>query len=161
MPSNQESAGILLYRRGPDGVEVLIGHPGGPFWAHRDAGAWTIPKGLIEEGENPVATARREFMEEIGIDPGVDLVPLGSITQKSGKTVHAWAASGFLDPAELDSNLVEIEYPRGSGKLIQFPEIDRVMWASAQVAKTKLNPAQVELVVRLQAKLAEQIQDGS
>ena len=161
MPSNQESAGILLYRHRAGGVEVLIAHPGGPFWARRDEGAWTIPKGLIEAGEDPVATARREFVEEIGIDPGGELLPLGAVTQKSGKTVHAWAAAGDFDPEDLSSDLIEVEYPRGSGRLMQFPEIDRVVWASAQVAKTKLNPAQVEFLARLQAVLQDQIQDGS
>ena len=155
MASSQHSAGILLYRHGVEGLEVLIAHPGGPFWARRDEGAWTIPKGLIEDGEDPVVTARREFVEEIGIDPGDDLLELGDITQKSGKTVFAWAAAGDFDPADLDSDLIELEYPRGSGRLIRFPEVDRVMWASAQVAKTKLNPAQVELVTRLQAELAK------
>lgn len=161
MAANQESAGILLYRRGEAGLEVLIAHPGGPFWARRDAGAWTIPKGLIEDGEDPVVTARREFVEEIGIDPGADLLQLGTITQKSGKTVHAWAAAGDFDPAELDSDVIEIEYPRGSGRLIQFSEVDRVMWASTEVAKTKLNPSQVDLVARLEVALSQCNEDGS
>lgn len=143
------SAGILLYRRVGDGVEVLIAHPGGPFWKRRDAGAWTIPKGLVEKGESPREAARREFTEETGHDPGDALVSLGVITQKAGKTIHVWAAAGDFDPETLDSNLVEIEYPRGSGRIIQFAEIDRVMWAQPPVAQEKLNQAQAVLIERL------------
>lgn len=143
------SAGILLYRRVGDGVEVLIAHPGGPFWKRRDAGAWTIPKGLVEKGESPREAARREFTEETGHDPGDALVSLGVITQKAGKTIHVWAAAGDFDPETLESNLVEIEYPRGSGRIIQFAEIDRVMWAQPPVAQEKLNQAQAVLIERL------------
>lgn len=151
----QHSAGIVLYRLAGDEVEVLIAHPGGPFWARRDAGAWTFPKGLVEDGEDPQQTARREFIEEIGIDPGDDLMSLGSITQKSGKVVSAWAARGDFEPAELESDLIEVEYPRGSGRLIRFPEIDRVMWAGPGVAAEKLNPAQRDLVTRLLSQIGK------
>ena len=143
------SAGILLYRWVGDEIEVLIAHPGGPFWKRRDAGAWTIPKGLVEKGESLLEAARREFMEETGLDPGDALVSLGAITQKSGKTIHVWATAGDFDPDELESNLVEIEYPRGSGRIIQFAEIDRVMWAQPPVAQEKLNQAQAVLIERL------------
>lgn len=143
------SAGVLLYRRGATGIEVLIAHPGGPFWARRDAGAWTIPKGIVEEGESPQAAARREFSEEIGIDPGDRLIELGTVTLKSQKVVHAWAAEGDFPPADLDSEIIEIEYPKGSGRKMQFPEIDRVIWAGPRLAREKLNPAQVELIDRL------------
>ncbi len=151
----QHSAGIVLYRLAGDEVEVLIAHPGGPFWARRDAGAWTFPKGLVEDGEDPQQTARREFIEEIGIDPGDDLISLGSITQSSGKVVSAWAARGDFEPAELESDLIEVEYPRGSGRLIRFPEIDRVMWAGPGVAAEKLNPAQRDLVTRLLSQIGK------
>ena len=161
MAGKPQSAGIVLYRIGDSGLEVLIAHPGGPFWARRDEGAWTFPKGEIDPGEDALTTARREFVEEIGFDPGEDLLELGSVTQKSGKTIWAWASAGNFDPAELTSELIEIEYPRGSGRLIQFPEVDRVMWADAQVAKTKLNPAQVEFVGRLVAELEERSRLGS
>lgn len=157
MGTDIASAGVLLYRRLGDGIEVLIAHPGGPFWKRRDAGAWTIPKGLVEDGETPRDAARREFMEEIGLDPGEELVSLGAITQKSGKIVHAWAAAGDFDPSMLTSNVVEIEYPRGSGRIIQFAEIDRVMWAEPPVAREKLNQAQAVLVDRL----IEMLQTGS
>ena len=143
------SAGILLYRQVGGGLEVLIAHPGGPFWKRRDAGAWTVPKGAVEAGESPLETARREFIEEIGIDPGEVLVPLGSVTQKGGKTIHVWAAEGDLDPDALDSDMVEMEHPRGSGRMIRFREIDRVMWAEPTVAREKLNPAQAILIERL------------
>ncbi len=149
MTTEVVSAGILLYRQSEDGLEVLIAHPGGPFWKRRDAGAWTVPKGIVEAGESPREAARREFLEEIGIDPGEALMELGTITQKGGKTVHVWAAPGDFDPGALASNLVEIEHPRGSGRVIRFAEIDRVMWAEPLVAQEKLNPAQAVLVRRL------------
>lgn len=143
------SAGILLYRRVGERLEVLIAHPGGPFWRRRDAGAWTIPKGLVEQGESLRDAARREFIEEIGLDPGEALDSLGAVTLKSGKTIHVWAAAGDFDPAALKSNMVEIEHPRGSGRIIQFAEIDRVTWAQPPVAQQKLNPAQAVLIDRL------------
>ena len=149
MANTSESAGILLYRHGADALEVLIAHPGGPFWVRRDAGAWTIPKGLIEPGEGPLEAARREFAEEVGPLPDGVAIDLGVITQKAGKSVHGFAISGNFDPAELASNEVTMEYPRGSGRIIQFPEIDRVIWCTAGVAAAKLNPAQVEFVNRL------------
>ena len=149
MANAPQSAGILLYRCGSDALEVLIAHPGGPFWARRDAGAWTIPKGLIEPGEGPLQAARREFAEEIGSLPDAAAIDLGVITQKAGKSVHAFAINGDFDPAELASNEVTMEYPRGSGRVIHFPEVDRVLWCTAEVAAAKLNPAQVEFVNRL------------
>lgn len=157
MATGTVSAGILLYRLDDAGLEVLIAHPGGPFWKGRDAGAWTIPKGLVEAGEDPREAARREFAEETGHDPGDALIPLGAITQKGGKTVHVWAAAGDFDPEALESNLVEIEYPRGSGRIIQFAEIDRVLWAQPPVAQEKLNQAQAVLIERL----IEIVQSGS
>lgn len=147
------SAGILLYRTSGDGIEVLIAHPGGPYWAKKDNGAWSIPKGIVEDGEDPVACARREFAEEIGIDPGEPTVDLGEVKMRGGKTVTAWALEADFDPAHLDSNVIEIEFPWKSGRKIQFPEIDRVMWAKPQVAMKKLNAAQGEFVARLQAQL--------
>ena len=145
----RKSAGLLLYRRSGRRLEVFLVHPGGPFWKRRDAGAWTIPKGLVEEGESPREAARREFTEETGHDPGDELVSLGVITQKGGKIVHVWAAAGDFDPDTLESNPVEIEYPRGSGRIIQFAEIDRVIWVQPPVAQEKLNQAQAVLIERL------------
>ena len=153
MATSAHSAGIVLYRRGDHNLELLIAHPGGPFWARRDTGAWTIPKGIVEPGEDLKAAACREFAEEIGMVPDGQFIDLGSVVLKSGKTVCAWAVEGDFDPAALQSEVIEIEYPRNSGRLIQFPEVDRVMWADAQVAKTKLNPAQVAFVARLITEL--------
>ncbi|HZG44446.1 MAG TPA: NUDIX domain-containing protein, partial [Longimicrobium sp.] len=123
-----ESAGLLLFRRAPGGVEVFLAHPGGPFWKHKDAGAWTIPKGEVNEGEEPLAAGRREFQEETGIVPAEPFLPLGTIRQKAGKTVDAWAWEGDADPAATVSNEMRTEWPRGSGRWITFPEVDRCAW---------------------------------
>ncbi|MCP3976695.1 MAG: NUDIX domain-containing protein [bacterium] len=151
MTSRLRSAGILLYRGAPDDTEVLIAHPGGPFWSNRDNGAWTIPKGLIEPGESPQAAARREFIEEIGFDPGAEVTDLGTVILKGGKVINAWAIEGDFDPVDLVSETIEIEFPRGSGRKVRFPEIDRVIWVKPGLAREKLNPAQVDLVDRLLA----------
>lgn len=143
------SAGLLLYRRANGRIEVLLGHLGGPFFARKDAGAWGIPKGEVEPGEDLLAAAKREFAEETGLAPAGPLLALGSVTQKSGKVVHAWAAEGDFDPANLQSNTFELEWPRGSGKLKRFPELDRVMWFDVDTARTKINPAQAAFLDRL------------
>jgi len=143
------SAGIVLYRLDTTEIEVLIAHPGGPYWAKKDNGAWSIPKGIVEPGEEPKDTARREFIEEIGRDPGEPGFDLGEVKMRGGKVVVAWAIEGDFDPADLDSNEIEIEFPWKSGRKIRFPEIDRVMWAKPQVARKKLNPAQGALIDRL------------
>ena len=148
------SAGLLLYRRGAGGPEVFLAHPGGPFWEDRDAGAWTIPKGLIAPGEDPLAAARREFEEETGVRPAGPFVPLGSVRQKAGKVVHAWAWEGDADPAAVTSNVMRAEWPRGSGRWLTFPEVDRCGWFTPEVARAKLNPAQVAFLDRLEAALA-------
>jgi predicted NUDIX family NTP pyrophosphohydrolase len=148
-----ESAGMLLFRRTAEGLEVFLAHPGGPFWKNKDAGAWTIPKGLVDEGETPLVAAQREFYEETGIVPDPPFLPLGEIRQKAGKRVHAWAWEGDADPETVTSNVMETEWPRGSGRLIRFPEVDRCAWFSAAEAREKLNSAQAELVERLQALL--------
>ena len=143
------SAGLLLYRRTPQGVDVFLAHPGGPFWAKRDAGAWTIPKGLVGEDEDLLAAARREFYEETGIEPRGPFVALGEIRQKAGKTVHAWAWEGDADPDATASNTVRIEWPRGSGTWMTIPEVDRCGWFDAATAREKMNPAQAQLIDRL------------
>jgi predicted NUDIX family NTP pyrophosphohydrolase len=150
------SAGILLWRRAGDGdVEVLLAHMGGPYWAKKDLGHWTIPKGEIEEGEELTAVARREFWEETGHEvPDVELLELGEIKQKSGKVVLGWAAEGDLDPADAVSNTYEMEWPRGSGRMAEFPEIDRVEWFGMDDARAKLKDAQVPFLDRLAAALA-------
>ena len=146
----QVSAGILLYRwRGPD-LELLVAHPGGPIWAKRDEGAWSIPKGLAEQGEDLASAGRREFHEETGFPvPEGELVALGETRLKSGKVVHAWAAKGDIDPAELRSNDFTMEWPPRSGRMSSFPEIDRVAWVTPEQAVTALNPAQAVFVERL------------
>jgi predicted NUDIX family NTP pyrophosphohydrolase len=154
MPNRStQSAGLLLFRRGAAGLEVFLAHPGGPFWAKKDAGAWTIPKGEINEGEEPLDAARREFREETGIAPNGDFIDLGSIRQKSGKTVHAWAWEGDADPGAITCNLARVEWPRGSGRWLEFPEVDRCGWFGPGEARGKINPAQAELIDRLEARL--------
>jgi predicted NUDIX family NTP pyrophosphohydrolase len=146
------SAGILLHRHQDGAVEVLLVHPGGPLWARRDLGAWSIPKGEYQTGEDPEAAARREFEEELGsAAPAGQATDLGEVRQKSGKLVHAWALEGDLDVARIISNTCELEWPPRSGKLIEIPEVDRAEWFPLSVAREKINPAQVELLDRLAA----------
>jgi predicted NUDIX family NTP pyrophosphohydrolase len=149
-----ESAGLLLYRNPGSGLEVFLAHPGGPFWQRKDAGAWTIPKGAVEPGESLLAAACREFQEETGIVPRSPFFPLGSIRQKAGKIIHAWAWEGDADPARIVSNSMTTEWPRGSGRSISYPEIDRCEWFGIPAARTRLNPAQAELLDRLESALA-------
>lgn len=145
----RRSAGILLYRgRGPD-LEVLLVHPGGPLWARKDAGAWTIPKGELDDGEDPLAAARREFAEETGVSVDGPFHALAPIRQRSGKLVHAWACRGDVDPTTLRSNTFEMEWPPRSGKRARFPEVDRAEYFSLDAARTKINPAQVALLDEL------------
>lgn len=147
------SAGILLFRQRPDGVlEVLLAHFGGPFFKAKDLGAWAVPKGEALAGEDLLQTAAREFAEELGAPPPTGpLHPLGSVTQKSGKVVHAWAVSGDFDPASLRSNTFELEWPRGSGRLQSFPEIDRVGWFDLAQARRKILASQLPFLDRLEA----------
>ena len=147
---SRRSAGILLYRSANGGIEVLLAHPGGPVWANRDAGAWSIPKGEIEEGEDPWAVARREFEEETGHPPpdGAS-IELGEITQKGGKNVVAWALEGDLDPATAHSNTFPFQWPPRSGRYITIPEIDRVEWFSPDEARVRLKDTQHPFIDRL------------
>lgn len=150
------SAGILLYRRIDGTVQVLLAHPGGPFWANRDDGAWSIIKGEAGEHEKPWEVARREFEEEVGIPIECDTpLPLGSVTQRSGKMVHGWACEGDVDPAEQRSNSFSMEWPPRSGRLQEFPEVDRVEWFAPEIALRKLNPAQAVFIDRLLETLGE------
>ena len=150
----RRSAGILLYRRRGDGVEVLLVHPGGPLWAGRDAGAWSIPKGEYTEGEDPLAAALREFEEETGQrPPEAKMIALGEVRQRGGKVVSAWAAPGDLDPAAVTSNTFSMEWPPRSGRRREFPEVDRAGWFDPATAREKLLAAQAELVDRLLAAL--------
>ena len=150
----KRSAGILLYRVGPGGPEVLLVHPGGPFWARRDAGVWSIPKGEYHDGDDPRACALREFEEETGtaLPPG-ELIDLGSVTQKSGKVVSAWAAEGDLDAESIRSNTFTMEWPPRSGRTAEFPEVDRAAWLGIDAAREKLVAAQAELLDRLLERL--------
>jgi predicted NUDIX family NTP pyrophosphohydrolase len=153
--ARESSAGILLHRRGGSGAEVLLVHPGGPFWARKDLGAWSIPKGELDEGEDPRACALREFAEETGTRlPDGALEDLGSVKLKSGKVVVAFAVEGDLDPATLVSNTLELEWPPRSGRTQVFPEIDRAEWFGLDAAREKLNPAQAAFVDRLESLLA-------
>lgn len=146
------SAGILLWRRRDGRIEVLLGHPGGPYFARKDADAWTVLKGEAEPGEDLVAVARREFAEETGhpLPDDTPLSELGEIRQKSGKVVLAWAAEGDLDPATAVSNTYEMEWPPRSGRIREFPEIDRVAWFGHEDARVKIKAAQVPFLDRLQ-----------
>ena len=148
------SAGLLLFRRSRGTLEIFLAHPGGPFWKDRDTGAWTIPKGIVEDGEDLLDAARREFQEETNIHPLGPFLPLGSVRQKAGKTIHAWAWEGEADPATVVSNTMRTEWPRGSGRWIEFPEVDRCAWFNPHTAREKMNPAQAELVDRLEATLS-------
>jgi len=138
-----------MFRRTTDAVEVLLVHPGGPFWAKKDLGAWTIPKGELEEGEDALTSARREFEEETGITPSGPFHPLGSIKQKAGKVVHAWAFEGDGAAETMKSNTIRMEFPPRSGQWSEFPEVDRAEWFRVDDARRRINPAQVPLLDHL------------
>jgi predicted NUDIX family NTP pyrophosphohydrolase len=142
------SAGLLAFRRRAE-IEVLLAHPGGPFWAKKDDGVWTIPKGLIEGGGEPLATARREFTEETNLVAASELIPLAPVKQKSGKIVHAWAFEADFDLAKFASNTFEIEWPPNSGKRKSFPEIDRVGYFTLSAAMTKILAYQQPLLLEV------------
>jgi predicted NUDIX family NTP pyrophosphohydrolase len=152
-PKQKLSAGLLMYRRRGDAIEVFLVHPGGPFWAKKDLGAWTLPKGEYEPDEEPLAAARREFQEETGFRAQGKFLELGSIRQKSGKVVIAWAFEGDCDPAQLISNTCEIEWPPKSGIRKEIPEVDRGEWFSLQEANERIRAEQADLLTRL----AEQV----
>lgn len=149
---HRESAGLLLFRRREGRLEVLLGHPGGPYWAHRDDGAWSIPKGGMNPGEDPLTAAQREFLEETGFTPCGPYLPLGHIIQRGGKVVHAWAFEGDCDPESLNSITTTTEWPPRSGRLITVPELDRVRFFSLVEARQAINVAQVELLDRLETR---------
>src|ERR1700683_4843941 len=149
----KQSAGLLLYRRKNQTLEVFLVHPGGPFWAKKDQGAWSIPKGEYSAPEEPLAAARREFQEETGFAIEGDFVGLGTIRQAGGKLVSAWALEGDCDPAALISNLTQIEWPPRSGKIIEIPEVDRGAWFSLQEARDCLLQSQTTFLDRLVEKL--------
>ncbi|HEY3707426.1 MAG TPA: NUDIX domain-containing protein [Terracidiphilus sp.] len=149
----KRSAGLLLYRRRKGDLEVFLAHPGGPFWAKKDEGAWTIPKGEYEPNEEPFAAALREFEEETGFRPDGEFLNLGTVTQGSGKIISAWAIEGDFDPAQLVSNHCEIEWPPRSRKMISIPEVDRGAWYLLEKARSKIFPSQVPFLDRLTSNL--------
>ena len=155
---SKQSAGILMYRKKGDSLEVFLVHPGGPFFAKKDMGAWSIPKGEFEN-EEAVVAAKRELFEETGVVIGNELTPLTPQKQKGGKTVYAWAVEGNVDPKSIKSNLFELEWPPKSGKKQMFPEIDRAEWFPVQTAIQKINQGQVAFINELTEKLGVQKQD--
>lgn len=145
----KRSAGLIVYRRRGDGVEVFLVHPGGPFWVKKDEGSWSIPKGEYEEGEESLDVARREFFEETGFEVNGEFLAVGQVKQAGGKVVTAWAVEGDFDPASLRSNTFEMEWPPGSGRMQRFPEVDRGGWFSVDAAREKILESQVPLLDRL------------
>jgi predicted NUDIX family NTP pyrophosphohydrolase len=151
----KRSAGLLVYRRSDAGIDVLLVHPGGPFWARKDDGAWSVPKGEYEPGEDPLEVALREFEEELGAEPPdpADALPLGELRQPSGKVVSAWAVEGDLDVSDVRSNTFEMEWPPRSGRTQEFPEVDRAGWFGPDQARRKLLRGQVGFLDRLAERL--------
>jgi predicted NUDIX family NTP pyrophosphohydrolase len=148
------SAGILLFRRGPNGVQVMLVHPGGPFWAKKDTGAWSIPKGLAaDEGEDLLSAAKREFLEETGMTIDGEFLDLGAHKQRGGKTIVAWAIEGDFDTESLKSNAFSIEWPPRSGRMAEFPEVDKAAWHSIDEALEKATPGQRPIIAALAQRL--------
>jgi len=152
---SEVSAGLVVYRRGADGPDYLLAHPGGPYWARKDDGAWTIPKGLVESGHALLATAEREFLEETGLRLAGPFVPLPPVKQKSGKIVHGFACEGDFDPVHLSSNTFEIAWPPKSGQRKSFPEIDRVEWFGLTAARERILAYQLPFLVALEDTLSQ------
>ena len=150
---SQKSAGIVLYRIQNSSIEVFLVHPGGPYWAKKDDGAWSIPKGEFDENEEPLAAAKREFQEETGIQISGEFIQLNPVKQKGGKRVYAWAVKGDIDPAKIKSNSFEIEWPPRSGKMKSFPEIDKAAWFPLSEAQKKIIEAQSALIKELESKI--------
>ncbi len=151
----RESAGLLMYRRKGGELQVLLVHPGGPFWKNKDAGAWSIPKGEIDPGEDPLLAAKREFEEELGFAPAGTFRELKPVRQKSGKVVRAWAFEGDCDTTLCQSNTFQLEWPPHSGRMQDFPEVDRAEFFSLPEGKMRINPAQVPLLGELKAALKD------
>jgi predicted NUDIX family NTP pyrophosphohydrolase len=152
----KHSAGLLLYRWKDSEVEVFLVHPGGPLWAKKDLGAWSIPKGEIAAGEDPLAAARREFLEETGVAIDGEFTALDTIRQAGGKLVSAWAVEGDFDPARLTSNLVQMQWPPRSGRIIEFPEVDRGVWFTLREARERILKSQRPILDQLKEKLSRQ-----
>jgi len=152
-PAAAQSAGLLLFRRAEQGLEVFLVHPGGPYWARKDVGAWSVPKGEFAEGEDPLEAARREFHEETGLHAAGPFVPLRPIRQAGGKVVHAWAAAADFDAASIRSNTFTMEWPPRSGRTREFPEIDRGAWFDLPEARRRILPSQAPLLDQLLERL--------
>jgi predicted NUDIX family NTP pyrophosphohydrolase len=147
--TTKQSAGLLMYRKRGEAVQVLLVHPGGPFWAKKDLGSWSIPKGEFSEGEDVLKAARREFEEETGFLPTGNFIRLGAIKQPSGKLIHAWAFEGDLDVKTIKSNTFSLEWPPQSGKQQEFPEVDRAEWFTVEAARERIIKGQVEFIDEL------------
>ncbi len=156
----KQSAGLLLFREAPGRVEVLLVHPGGPIWAKKDEGAWSIPKGEFGEDESPLEAARREFEEETGFAPSGEAIPLEPLLQPSGKWVHAWAMRADFDPAALKSNTFSLEWPPNSGRRQEFPEVDRAAWFPLEEARRKILRGQAPFLQQLMQKLGGESRRG-
>jgi predicted NUDIX family NTP pyrophosphohydrolase len=154
MPTTRASAGLLMYRKIDDTLQVLLVHPGGPFFKNKDEGAWSIPKGEADPGEDLLECARREFTEEIGMSPSGSFIPLTPVKQKGGKVVHAWAVEGECDPRLVTSNTFTMEWPPRSGRKMEFPEIDRAEFFDVATARQKINVGQVPLLDELEKSLS-------
>jgi predicted NUDIX family NTP pyrophosphohydrolase len=152
---SKTSAGLLMYRKRNGRLKVLLVHLGGPLWKKKDRGAWFVPKGEINPGEEELAAAQREFQEETGLAPGAGFLPLGSVKHKSGKKVSAWAFVGDCDPSSLMSNTFLMEWPPKSGKVVNFPEIDRAEFFTVEAAREKMHPAEFEFLARLEKSLSD------
>jgi predicted NUDIX family NTP pyrophosphohydrolase len=147
------SAGILMYRRAGESIELFLVHPGGPYWAKKDLGGWSVPKGEYEPDEDPLVAARREFAEETGFDVDGDFIPLAPVKQKGGKVVSAWAVEGSIDASAIRSNMFSMEWPPRSGRQQEFPEVDRAGWFGVAEARLKLNASQVAFIDELCERL--------
>src|SRR6187401_2242115 len=149
----KKSAGILLYRKKGRSFEVLLVHPGGPYWANKDAGAWSIPKGEFDDNEDALSAAKREFEEETGLNMSGVFMGLSPVKLKGGKTVFAWAVEGDVDPLKINSNEFVMEWPPRSGKMRSFPEIDKAAWFSLPDAEIKINPGQIKMLEEMKSRL--------
>ena len=145
------SAGILMFRKRESSLQLFLVHPGGPFWRNKDAGAWSIPKGEYEEGKDPLAAAKREFLEETGIEADGEFLPLGEIKQPSGKVITAWALEGDCEPSAVRSNMFSMQWPPKSGRQQEFPEVDRAAWFSVMEAKKRIVKGQIGFIDRVVA----------
>jgi len=152
---SKQSAGLLLFRKVSADIEILLVHPGGPYWATKDEGAWSIPKGEFDQNEDPLDAAKREFMEETGFAPSGEFIPLEAVRQTNSKTIHAWAIEGDFDPATLQSNTFSLEWPPKSGRQEQFPEVDHAAWFSMGAAKRKILKGQTPFLKQLQEMLGQ------